>query len=171
MIFHTRDFQFTEELDYLAAGASVLYGLYYPPIRIFRLTQGGKKSRSVLRAWTIVCVMLYIGHVTYLKLWAWDYTYNMAANVVVGIASNLMWTWFSINRYRKLRRTWAAWPGLVVAWVIVAMSLELLDFPPVLGCLDAHSLWHLGTVAPTILFYNFLIKDSQDDLAGARLKA
>jgi len=171
MIFHIRDFKITEELDYLAAGGSVLYGLYYPPIRIFRLAQGGKKSRSVLRAWTIFCALLYIGHVTYLKMWRWDYTYNMAANVAVGIASNLMWTWFSINRYRKLRRTWAAWPGLVVAWVIVAMSLELLDFPPLFGCLDAHSLWHLGTVAPTVLFYNFLIKDAQDDLAGARLKA
>ena len=36
MIFHTRDFNFTEKLDYFAAGASVLYGLYYTPIRVFR---------------------------------------------------------------------------------------------------------------------------------------
>ena len=37
MIFHTRDFNLTEKLDYFAAGASVLYGLYLAPIRIFRL--------------------------------------------------------------------------------------------------------------------------------------
>lgn len=171
MIFHTRDFKITEELDYLAAGGSVLYGLYYPPIRMFHLADGGKKARSVLRAWTVFCALLYVGHVTYLKSWAWDYTYNMAANVVVGIASNILWTAYSIQRYRKLRRAWAATPGLVVAWIIVAMSLELLDFPPLLGCVDAHSLWHLGTVVPTFLFYDFLIKDAQDDVAGARLKA
>jgi len=94
-----------------------------------------------------------------------------AANVVAGVIQNIMWSWFSINRYRKSKRTWAAWPGIVVAWVIAAMSLELFDFAPLLGCLDAHSLWHLGTVAPTILFYNFLLKDAQDDMAGERLKA
>jgi hypothetical protein len=153
MIFHTRDFQLTEELDYLAAGASVLYGLYYTPIRIFRLDLGGEKTRSVLRAWTVLCIGLYMGHVIYLKGYAWDYTYNMAANVAVGIVQNIMWSWFSWEKYRTSGRWWTTWPGLAVAWIILAMSLELLDFPPWLGCLDAHSLWHLGTVAPTVLWY------------------
>lgn len=153
MIFHTRDFTLTEQLDYFAAGASVLYGLYYAVVRIFRLDQGGKKTRSVLRAWTILCITLYLAHVTYLKWYAWDYTYNMAANVVVGIITNILWSWFSIDKFRQLKRTWAAWPGLMVAWIIVAMSMELLDFPPFLGCIDAHSLWHLGTVFPTFVWY------------------
>jgi post-GPI attachment to proteins factor 3 len=153
MIFHTRDFGLTEELDYLAAGASVLYGLYYTPIRIFRLDLGGKKTRSGLHAWTMLCIALYVGHVTYLKGFSWDYTYNMAANVVVGIIQNVMWSWFSWEKYRTSGRSWTMWPGLAVAWIVLAMSLELLDFPPWLGCLDAHSLWHLGTVAPTVLWY------------------
>jgi len=171
MIFHTRDFRVTEHLDYFAAGASVLYGLYYTPIRIFRLYQGGEKTKSLLRIWTGLCIGMYVAHITYLEWYSWNYTYNMAANVVAGVIQNIMWSWFSINRYRKSKRTWAAWPGIVVAWVIAAMSLELFDFAPLLGCLDAHSLWHLGTVAPTILFYNFLLKDAQDDMAGERLKA
>jgi hypothetical protein len=153
MMFHTRDFYFTEQLDYFAAGASVLYGMYYTPIRIFRMDQGGKKMRSVLRAWTILCVVLYVAHVSYLKWYSWDYTYNMAANVMVGVLQNIMWSWFSFKKYKESGRAWAAWPGFVVAWIILAMSLELLDFPPWLGCLDAHSLWHLGTVAPTIIWY------------------
>jgi hypothetical protein len=153
MIFHTRDFRATEQLDYFAAGASVLYGLYYTPIRIFCLDQGGEKSQSLIRVWTVLCISLYVAHVTYLKWYAWDYTYNMAANVVVGVIQNVMWTWFSIEKYKKSGRAWATYPGLVVAWVMVAMSLELLDFPPLWGCLDAHSLWHLGTVAPTMIWY------------------
>jgi len=48
----------------------------------------------------------------------------------------------------------------------LAMSLELLDFPPWMGMVDAHSLWHLGTVLPTVLWYNFLIRDAQEDIAG-----
>lgn len=153
MIFHTRDFTVTEQLDYFAAGASVLYNMYYTPIRIFRLDREGRKTKSILRAWTTLCITLYLAHVTYLKWFAWDYTYNMAANVAVGVVQNILWSWFSFVKYKRSKRSWAAWPGLVVAWVIMAMSLELLDFPPLWGYLDAHSLWHLGTVAPTILWY------------------
>ncbi|KAF8865646.1 Per1-like protein [Acephala macrosclerotiorum] len=171
MIFHTRDFKVTEELDYFAAGASVLYGMYYTPIRIFRMDQGGARMKSILRAWTGLCIALFIMHVAYLKWYAWDYTYNMAANVVVGVLQNALWSWFSYKKFMKSGRAWAMLPGLVVAWIILAMSLELLDFPPLWGCLDAHSLWHLGTVAPTMIFYNFLRTDAQDDMAGQRLKA
>lgn len=151
MIFHTRDFNLTEKLDYFAAGASVLYGLYYTPIRIFRLDK--KEPQSLLRLWSITCILLYVGHVAYLSLWRWDYTYNMAANVAVGVVQNILWSWFSVKRYRKLKQRWAALPGLIVAWIVVAMSMELLDFPPIIGHVDAHSLWHLGTVGPTILWY------------------
>lgn len=167
-IFHARDFQLTEELDYFAAGASVLYGMYYAPVRIFRLDIATPRRRSVLRAWTLLCLMLYAAHVGYLKGIRWDYTYNMAANVAVGIVQNALWTWFSIDRYRKSKRLWAMWPGLVVAWVTFAMSMELFDFPPWYGSVDAHSLWHLMTIAPTLLWYTFLVKDMQDDIAKGK---
>ncbi|KAL7944710.1 Per1-like protein [Trichoderma barbatum] len=171
-IFHTRDFAVTEQLDYFAAGASVLYGMYYTVVRIFRLDRPSPRRRSVLRAWTLVCFVLYACHVGYLKGVSWDYTYNMAANVVLGVIQNAMWSWFSFDRYRKSRRIWAMWPGLAVAWVMFAMSMELFDFPPWLGCIDAHSLWHLMTIGPTILWYNFIVKDANDDIAGSdRLKA
>ncbi len=156
MVFHTRDFSITEKLDYFAAGASVLYGLYYTPIRVFRLDQEEASKQSILRAWTVTCCLLYAAHVIYLSAWRWDYTYNMAANVAVGIVSNILWSYFSIMRYRKIQKTWAAWPGLIVAWIILAMSLELFDFPPIAGMVDAHSLWHLGTVGPTVLWYRFV---------------
>ncbi|KJZ72617.1 hypothetical protein HIM_07976 [Hirsutella minnesotensis 3608] len=171
-IFHTRDFTLTEQLDYFAAGASVLYGMYYSPIRIFRLDRPTPRRRSLLRLWSILCALLYTCHVAYLKGVRWDYTYNMAANVAAGIVQNILWSWFSYDRYRKSRRAWTIWPGLVVAWVTFAMSMELFDFPPWLGCIDAHSLWHFLTIGPTILWYNFLVKDSRDDIAGTeRLKS
>jgi hypothetical protein len=157
MIFHSRDFNFTEKMDYFGAGASVLYGLYFAPIRIFRLdSKDDPRKPSFLRLWTVFCILLYIAHVTYLTCWSWDYTYNMAANVACGIVQNVLWSWFSIVRYGRLKRIWAAWPGLIVAWIILAMSLELFDFSPWKGMLDAHSLWHLGTVGPTIWWYRYV---------------
>lgn len=155
MVFHMRDFPLTEKLDYWAAGANVLYGLYLAVVRIFRLDLESTPYRPTLRRfWTAICVLLYTLHVGYLTFWSWDYTYNMIANVVVGIIQNLMWTGFSIFRYRRLEKSWTAWPGMIVAWIIMAMSLELLDFPPWKGLIDAHSLWHLGTVVPAVWWYS-----------------
>lgn len=154
MLFHTRDFDFTEKLDYFAAGASVLYGLYYTPVRIFRLDQKRPPVKAtLLRLWTLTCVSLYTAHISYLTFWHWDYVYNMAVNVAAGVLQNILWSGFSYRTYQKLKKPWAAWPGMIVAWIILAMSLELLDFPPLWGLVDAHSLWHLGTVVPTIWWY------------------
>ena len=40
-----------------------------------------------------------------------------------------------------------------------AMLFEVLDFPPLLGLLDAHALWHAATAPPTYLLYGFLETD------------
>ncbi len=156
MVFHTRDFKVTERADYFAAGASVLYGLFCAPVRVFRLDDpAGKKpwQHSVVRLWAALCVVMYMGHVGYLTLWRWDYGYNMAANIAVGVVQNVLWTGFSVVRFRRSGRWWQAWPAMIVAWVCVAMSLEVLDFVPWRLMVDAHSLWHLGTVVPTIWWY------------------
>ncbi|KAL7271790.1 hypothetical protein RUND412_005428 [Rhizina undulata] len=172
-VFHTRDFTFTERMDYFGAGANVLYGLYYTPLRIWRIYKPA--HRNILKIWTIVCIAAYLAHVCYLTCIRWDYAYNMAANVFVGTVQNLCWTYFSFGHYSKLKRFWAAWPGLIVMWLIMAMSLELLDFPPIFDAIDAHSLWHAMTILPLIFWYKFLIKDARQDVeageVATRLKA
>jgi hypothetical protein len=152
-IFHTRDFQITEQLDYFAAGASVLYGMYYAAVRLFRWDRPTETARRALRRWTALCLGLYICHVGYLKLWRWDYTYNMLACVLCGVVQNILWCSLAWVRYRQTRQPWALWPVVVVFWVLGAMSLELFDFPPLWAAIDAHSLWHLGTIPPAVLFY------------------
>ncbi|KAJ3564108.1 hypothetical protein NPX13_g7959 [Xylaria arbuscula] len=94
----------------------------------------------------------------------------MTANLVVGMVHNLLWTYFSWTRWRETGQTWAIWPSMLVAWIMLVMSLELLDFPPLWGALDAHSLWHLGTIAPAVLWYNFMIMDSLDLAKQAKIK-
>jgi hypothetical protein len=69
------------------------------------------------------------------------------------VVQNLLWSWFSWTRYRQTEKGWALWPGVVVMWVVTAMSMELFDFPPLWESVDAHSLWHLGTIPPAVLFY------------------
>lgn len=132
-----------------------MYGLYLAVIRVMRLDEENPRFKPTLRRLlTAVCALLYTVHVSYLSFWSWDYTYNMIANIVVGMISNVLWVGFSIFRYRKQQKLWAAWPAMIVLWVILAMSLELLDSPPWHGLIDAHSLWHLGTVIPTVWWYS-----------------
>lgn len=198
-IFHTRDNNLTEKLDYFAAGGYVLFGLYMAPVRIFRLddTSASPVKASVVRVWTTLCLLLYTMHVAYLGLIRWDYGYNMAANIVIGLLQNILWIAFSVYSYRRatpsLSRTpsgirvsledkarlaqqnkptlWTAWPGMIVLTISVAMSLELLEFVPWRLMVDAHSLWHLGTAGPTVWWYLFLVKDAREDMMSTRLKA
>ncbi len=58
--------------------------------------------------------------------------------------------------------------GRVYAWrcvvgnVCLALAglLEVFDFPPLWGILDAHALWHGLTIPIPFLLYRFLLDDS-----------
>lgn len=152
-VFHTRDLALTEELDYLAAGASVLGGLYYTAVRVFRMDGPDRASRGRLRAWTMLCAGLYAAHVVYLKAVKWSYSYNMKVNVVVGMTHNMLWYWISVQNYRRTGHAWTLVPIGVVTWIMGAGFLELFDFPPIWGFFDAHCLWHLFTIAPVCILY------------------
>ncbi|SPN97153.1 related to PER1 protein, involved in manganese homeostasis [Cephalotrichum gorgonifer] len=152
-VFHTRDFGLTEGLDYFGAGAAVMYGFYYAPVRALRLDRPDRKTRARLRAWTVLCASMYAAHVVYLLFVRWSYTYNMMANVVAGLIHNATWCLFSLRRYSEKGEAWTLLPILCAAWISAAMSLELLDFPPIWGGLDAHSLWHMFTVIPAYIWY------------------
>ncbi|KAF8528160.1 Per1-like protein [Hysterangium stoloniferum] len=181
-VFHTRDMPSTEKLDYFSAGLAILYSLFYTAVRLFhlytplqqRLVISSKQSRpSTLDIWASLCILTYIIHVGYLSsLHRFDYTYNMAANLVIGILHNLLWITYSLptplTRPFPLRpstyRPDHAYKAVTFAILTtMATTLELFDFPPWGRTIDAHALWHLST-APIVLFWwRFLIDDALDE--------
>lgn len=166
-IFHTRDFPFTEKMDYFSATAGVIYSIYYC---VFRMSLGlftptlqrGKVIRKVA-AISLMC--LYIWHVSRLVTF-FDYGYNMFVNVVAGLLNGTLWILYHILTRRKYSHQWMA--TCAVVGTVGLLSLELFDFAPVLWIFDAHSLWHLGTVLFPFLWYPFMVKESQ--LCYASLK-
>ncbi|XP_055354184.1 post-GPI attachment to proteins factor 3-like [Paramacrobiotus metropolitanus] len=157
-VFHTRDFSFTEKMDYFSALLGVLFSFYAFLLRIYGCGRG--------KTWIIPAVPLlifYCYHVHYLSFVRFDYGYNMLANITVGVLNSLGWLLFCItvaltNRHARVPRSvWKC--ALSVLAVDALMLLELLDFPPFLWTFDAHSLWHLGTIPLPLLWYRFLIDD------------
>ncbi|EPQ28085.1 uncharacterized protein PFL1_04412 [Pseudozyma flocculosa PF-1] len=51
---------------------------------------------------------------------------------------------------------------LLLGLMTAAALLEVLDFPPILRFLDAHSLWHLATVPISEMWYRWLADDARE---------
>jgi hypothetical protein len=153
-LFHARDFSWTEKGDYFSAVGYLLYLLFLALIRIFNIW----KKRHW---WTIISVLgiYFLGHCTYLTYWPFDYGYNMAAGVIIGMSTNLLWVlwWLKVRKIRP----YAYKQPLIGLLITLAMSLELFDFPPIWGILDEHALWHLSTIPIIRLHYSFLDSDAR----------
>ncbi|KIJ25732.1 hypothetical protein M422DRAFT_38523 [Sphaerobolus stellatus SS14] len=181
-VFHTRDTPRTEKLDYFSAGLAILYSLYYTVVRLFHLyapstqrllVSHSQNNRSrLLTWWTALCTTLYLLHVLYLSLLPrFDYTYNIVANLILGILHNLLWISYSFPSryihpfplrtvdYRPKHAYKAVLFGLLTT---AATCLELFDFPPWRGIIDAHALWHLSTSPIVLFWWSFLIEDALD---------
>jgi hypothetical protein len=95
-IFHVRDFLITEKLDYYFAGATVLSGFHGIASRLFELY----KKPILKLAFFFTCLAAFAAHVYRLEI-DWLYTYNMRANIVVGILQNICLCKLCFNLYCK----------------------------------------------------------------------
>ena len=163
-----------------------MYALYSVVIRTFHLytssssrrassSQSSSTPRRALKLWTVACLVIYIGHITYLTLLPrFDYTYNMAFNLTLGLTHNALWTVYSLPSSRSLLPRFPFQPKayrpafvnkafVFVLLTTAATALELFDFPPWMFVIDAHALWHLSTVPITKFWYDFLVEDALDE--------
>ncbi|PSN47000.1 hypothetical protein C0J52_15328 [Blattella germanica] len=151
-VFHTRDTPFTEMMDYFSAFSTVLFSFY---AMILRLLNGYSLFLAVLISF--LCLGFFVHHVTYLAFVNFDYGYNMQANIVVGVANAMGWFIWCFYHRKTQPYVWRC--ALFVSLVGLCMLLEIMDFPPILWLVDAHSLWHLATAGLPFIFYQFLIDD------------
>ncbi|KAJ2162969.1 hypothetical protein GGF46_000155 [Coemansia sp. RSA 552] len=163
-IFHTRDFPLTEKLDYFSAGLNVLYIFFLGTVRMLRL-RDWRQTRIV----AVLCAIPYLLHVGYLSLVKFDYGYNMMANAMVGLLSNVVWLVVAAQAYGNGQPKW--WkPAVLIVLTDLAFSLEAFDFPPVLDTFDAHSLWHAATIPIVGHWYDYLIYDAKWDVQLEKLR-
>ncbi|KAF8977011.1 hypothetical protein BGZ52_007464 [Haplosporangium bisporale] len=160
-VYHSRDWPSTEKLDYFSAGAAITYGLYYTVVRITRMVSVRKQV-----LWAIVCLIPLLAHISYLTFVRFDYGYNMAATGTVGAIHNVWWLGWSIANWKSRPYAWE--PTVSAALITAAMCLEILDFAPLWGVLDAHSLWHCATIPLVPIWYRFLLQDTEFEVRNMK---
>ncbi|ESP01909.1 hypothetical protein LOTGIDRAFT_138807 [Lottia gigantea] len=145
IIFHTRDFDITEKLDYYFAFSVVCINIWAFLCRVL-----GTKRYIQTGIFSVIILGIYIKHIHYLHYVKLDYGYNMQVNVIFGIVNTLCWSVWAILKNKQQSYSWKC------LFTMVSLSslllLELLDFPPLFWVLDAHAFWHAGTIPLAILW-------------------
>ncbi|XP_077245686.1 uncharacterized protein LOC143885411 [Tasmannia lanceolata] len=151
-VFHSRDVELTERLDYSSAVALLGYSLILAILRAFNVRDEAARVMVVAPLLAFVTT-----HILYLNFYKLDYGLNMKVCVVMGVAQLLLWAfWAGLTRHPSRFKLWA-----VVLGTALAMLLEIYDFPPYKGFVDAHALWHATTIPLTYLWWSFIKDDAE----------
>ncbi|XP_077248609.1 uncharacterized protein LOC143888160 [Tasmannia lanceolata] len=151
-VFHSRDVELTELLDYSSAVALLGYSLILAILRTFNVKD--EAARVMVTAPLLAFVTT---HILYLNLYKLDYGLNMKVCVAMAIVQLLLWAfWAGLTRHPSRFKLWT-----VVLCGGLAMLLEIYDFPPYKGFVDAHALWHATTIPLTYLWWSFIKDDAE----------
>jgi hypothetical protein len=161
-VFHTRDFPFTEKMDYYCAFGLVLYQVNAFFIRFFTYNNKIKKKKKVLNYLvTFFCLTFFIYHVYYLHFIHFDYGYNMKVNIIFGLFNSLCWLTSSTYEYfyKNLKYSWRNILSIIII-MLSTVVFEVYDFTPIFWIADGHALWHLTTTLVPLFWYQYFIDDT-----------
>jgi len=156
-LFHARDTRVTERLDYLSADLFIFGSAAAAGARTLEL--GGAARAGLLGA----AALFLARHFHYMLAVRFDYGYNVNVCIAAGAAQAVAWVAWCLRRRHPARATLLAYIALLNA----AALLEVFDFPPLGGLLDAHACWHAATVPLTFLWWRFLREDVSYHVARA----
>ncbi|XP_024438429.1 uncharacterized protein LOC7482151 isoform X2 [Populus trichocarpa] len=159
-VFHSRDVELTEKLDCSSAVALLGFSLILAILRAFSMRD--EAARVMVSAPIIAFVTT---HILYLNFYNLDYDLNMKVCVAMGVAQLLIWAvWAGVTNHPSRLKLWVA-----VVGGGLAILLEIYDFPPYQGFVDAHALWHATTIPLTYLWWSF-VKDDAEFRTSSLLK-
>ncbi|KAL0823305.1 hypothetical protein Bca101_046982 [Brassica carinata] len=152
LLFYTRDVDITKRLDYSYAIVVLGFRLIVSILRTFDVWM--EAARVMVSAPVLALVTIHVLYINFYKL---DYGWNMIVCVAMRVAQLFLWArWTAVSRHPS---NWKLWVVVIASGL--AMLLEIYDFPPYGGYFDAHSIWHLATVPPTILWWSFIRDDAK----------
>eukprot|EP00747_Dinoflagellata_sp_TGD_P118239 gnl/TRDRNA2_/TRDRNA2_172778_c1_seq1.p1 gnl/TRDRNA2_/TRDRNA2_172778_c1~~gnl/TRDRNA2_/TRDRNA2_172778_c1_seq1.p1 ORF type:complete len:376 (-),score=27.70 gnl/TRDRNA2_/TRDRNA2_172778_c1_seq1:118-1158(-) len=153
-LFHARDTKLFEILDYHSA----TLGLAMSLASGIAMNMPAHWAMSSAMCLALAPVVGFWGvHISYLTFFSFDYGHNMVVAVILGGSAMIAWIlWFVRHGWEECRPFLHKVPLAILGPAIV-LPLELWDFPPLLGLLDAHAVWHFGTIPVNFLIYECLM--------------
>eukprot|EP00890_Picochlorum_soloecismus_P006626 jgi/Picsp_1/789/NSC_04278-R1_per1-like family protein len=154
-VFHTRDTRVTERFDYFSAGAVIGYDLF---LSLCRVVPGlkGIKSRYMLGT---VLSLFYLRHAYFMHYVKFDYGYHVGLCIAAGLVQSIIWLVWTFSSSEGRSHPGRKYLVSFIVSVNIAVLLEILDFPPLLGIVDAHALWHLATIPLIYVWCGFVMHD------------
>ena len=156
-MFHTRKTAFTTMLDYISALIFLCLSLWISFYRIFGRVVG--KVVSVI----IFCFgfVMLLSRIVAMVKYPLDFGFHMNICISISVIQTIFWLYWAL--FAKDRKTITTFQKgicvLVQVWFSAAAALEIFDFPPLWGILDAHSLWHFATIPLGFIWYHFWALD------------
>uniref|UniRef100_A0A2P2KIQ0 Post-GPI attachment to proteins factor 3 n=4 Tax=Rhizophora mucronata TaxID=61149 RepID=A0A2P2KIQ0_RHIMU len=151
-VFHSRGVELTEKLCYSSAVALLGFSFILAILRAFNVRD--EAARVMVAAPVIAFVTTHIMYLNFFKL---DYGLNMKVCLSMGVAQLVIWPSWACSTHHPSR--WKLW--VVVVGAALAVLLEMYDFPPYWGYVDAHALWHAATVPLAYLWWSFVRDDAE----------
>ena len=152
-LFHARDLRWTERGDYFSAILFILAGLFTAVLHV--LDASGVRNAVLVWLLRALCAGGFAAHARTMTR-SFDYGRHMLISFALGAVHALTW----VAWWTRARRTSAtAWRGVALnALAYASAAFELLDFPPILGLLDAHALWHASTAPLGHLLWVYFVE-------------
>ncbi|KAM9034353.1 LOW QUALITY PROTEIN: post-GPI attachment to proteins factor 3 [Sarcophilus harrisii] len=147
-VFHIRDMSLTKKMAYFVSTVILLIYLYC--VRTL-----GLQSSAVTRAWGMgeKLLLLLVAVQISLSLVHLDYSYNMMANVAMGLVNLICWCLWKQPHLLHMGKCY------VVMVLMQGLAFLELDLPPFFLVLDAHAMY-ISTILIHFLFFIFLMNDS-----------
>lgn len=151
-VFHARDVEWTERMDYFCAQL-------YMASQVVGAVGRGFGPRAA--RWAVPPVLAaFVFHVAYLTILLprFDYGWNMVVMISVGVCNCLSWLlWCWKNRASN---PWTSYCAAIVVALLLTAGLEVLEFEPWWLAVDSHALWHFSTIPMSYAWYEFVRRDS-----------
>ena len=160
-MFHARDVQLTERLDYFCASLGIVTSFALQVIRALHV------RRLLLRLSLLFAALsLYVVHISYLHFIHFDYGWNMLVSLCTGVLYSAFTCAVALREGRPYMRTILGCH--LYLWTVALF--EVFDFPPLWGLLDAHAVWHGATMWVGLAFWRVMIEDAKWEVERERGK-
>ncbi|KAL8138738.1 hypothetical protein V2J09_004739, partial [Rumex salicifolius] len=151
-IFHGRYVDLTERLHYSSNVVLIGYSLILSILKSFNIRT--EAPRVMVSAPIIAFLMT---HVLYLNLVELNYVLNMFVEVILLSAQLVFWSLWAARSHQQSK--WKLWI-MVVAGALHAF-LQIYDFAPYEGLVDAHAICQAISVILTYLFWSVIRDDAK----------